>query len=82
MMAKGFEVLEMLIPTGGWVIVGNDWEGVQFIEAEPITKAQFEAGFAAVDAWKAEQEATNAAQKNALLEQLGITADQAKLLLS
>ena len=81
-MARGFEVLEMLIPTGGWVIVGDTWDGIQFIEAEPITKAEFEAGFAAVDAWKAQQEAAKAAEKTALLAKLGITDDEAKLLLS
>ena len=72
----------MLIPTGGWVISGDDFEGIQFIEAEPITKAEFEAGFAKVDAYKAEQDAKAAAAKTALLDRLGITADEAKLLLS
>ena len=72
----------MLIPTGGWVITGEDWEGVQFIEATPITKAQFEAGFAQYDAWKAQQDAKAIADKAALLAKLGITADEAKLLLS
>lgn len=81
-MATGAEVLEMLIPTGGWAITGDDWQGVQFLEAEPITKAQFDAGFAAFDAWKAEQVATKTAEKTALLAKLGITADEAKLLLS
>ena len=81
-MAKGSEVLRFLIPEGGWVISGNDWEGVQFFEATPITKAQFEAGFAQYDAWKAEQDAKVAADKAALLTKLGITADEAKLLLS
>jgi hypothetical protein len=81
-MALGCEVLGMLIPTGGWVILGNDWEGVQFIEAAPITKEQFEAGFAQYDAWKADQDAKAAAEKTALLAKLGITADEAKLLLS
>ena len=80
-MATGAEVLEMLIPSG-WVIVGDDYEGIQFIECEPITKAQYEAGFAAYDAWKAEQDAKAAADKAALLAKLGITADEAKLLLS
>jgi hypothetical protein len=81
-MATGSEVLAMLIPTGGWVIAGDEFEGIQFIEAEPITKAEFEAGFAKVDAWKTQQEATKAAEKAALLAQLGITDEQAKLLLS
>ena len=81
-MAKGFEVLLMLIPNGGWAIYGDDYEGIKFIEAEPITKAEFEAGFAQYDAWKAEQDAAKAQAKAALLAQLGITEEQAKLLLS
>jgi hypothetical protein len=81
-MAKPREVLEMLIPNGGWAISGDEYEGIQFLECEPITKAQFEAGFAQYDAWKAEQDAAKAGQKAALLNRLGITEDEAKLLLS
>jgi hypothetical protein len=80
-MATGAEVLSMLIPSGGYVIYGNDFEGIEFIEAKPITKEQFEAGFAEYDAWKAEQDATKAAAKQALLDKLGITAEEAQLLL-
>ena len=81
-MATGAEVLSMLIPTGGWVINGDEWSGIQFIEATPITEAQFAAGFAQYDANKAEQDAKAIADKAALLAKLGITADEAKLLLS
>ena len=81
-MATGGQVLSMLIPTGGWVITGDEFEGIQFIECEPITKAEFEDGFAQYDTWKAEQNATQATAKAALLAQLGITEEQAKLLLS
>jgi hypothetical protein len=81
-MATGGQVLSMLIPTGGWVITGDEFEGIQFIECEPITKLEFEDGFAQYDTWKAEQNATQATAKAALLAQLGITEEQAKLLLS
>ena len=81
-MAKASDVLSMLIPTGGWVTTGNEWDGVQFIEATPITEAQFNAGFAQYDAWKAEQDAQAAADKAALLAKLGITADELQTLLS
>lgn len=81
-MATSTEVLGMLIPNGGYVLVGDKYEGIEFIECEPITKAEFEAGFAQYDAWKAEQEAKAEADKAALLTKLGITADEAKLLLS
>jgi hypothetical protein len=80
-MAQGFEVLQMLIPTGGWAIIGDDYENIQFLECEPITKQQYEAGFAQVDAWKAEQDATKAAQRQALLARLGITEEEARILL-
>ena len=76
------EVLSMLIPTGGWILTGNDYEGIEFLDCEPITKAQFDAGFAQYDAWKAEQDPQAASDKAALLAKLGITADEAKLLLS
>ena len=81
-MATGADVLSKLIPTGGWYIAGNEYEAIQFIECEPITKEQFEAGFAEADAWKAEQDAARAAAKAALLAKLGITTDEARLLLS
>jgi len=81
-MADSIDVLNMLLPNGGWVLVGDEYEGINFVECEPITKAQFEAGFAQYDAWKAEQDATKAAEKAALLDRLGITAEEAKLLLS
>ena len=81
-MARADEILKMLIPDGGWIVTGHDYEGIQFLECEPITKAQFTAGFAQYDAWKAEQDAKAATDKAALLAKLGITADEAKLLLS
>ncbi len=80
-MATGAEVLSMLIPTGGWVIAGDDFDSIQFIEADPITEAEFKAGFAKVDAWKAQEEAKSAQAKAALLERLGITEEEARLLL-
>jgi len=81
-MARGNQVLMMLIPNGGWIISGDEYDGITFLECEPITKAEFEAGFAQYDAWKAEQDSKAATDKAALLAKLGITADEAKLLLS
>lgn len=81
-MATGAEVLGMLIPTGGWVITGDDFVGIQFLEATPISEKQFTDGFAQFDAWQVEQNAKTAANKAALLAKLGISADEAKLLLS
>ena len=82
-MAKGGEVLTMLCPEKEWVISGDDFDSIQWVKGEPITKAQFEAGFAQYDAWKAEQDAQAAADKasaTAKLEALGLTADDLKAL--
>jgi hypothetical protein len=81
-MHKGADVLQMLIPNGGWAISGDEYEGIQFLECEPISKEEYEAGFAKYDAWKAKQDAAKASKKAALLDRLGITEDEAKLLLS
>ena len=81
-MAKSYEVLAMLIPQGGYVQYGEEYEGIQFLECEPITKAEYEAGFDQYDAWKAEQDSARATQKAALLDRLGITEEEAKLLLA
>jgi hypothetical protein len=81
-MARAAEVIRMLLPDGGYVLVGDDFEGLQFTDCKPITKAQFEAGFAKYDAWKLEQDAAKAAEKQAILNRLNITAEEALLLLS
>lgn len=80
-MIKGSDVLAMLRPNGGWIMRGNEYEGITFVECEPLTKEQFEAGFTQYDAWKAEQDAAKAATKAALLARLGITETEAQLLL-
>ncbi len=81
-MAKSYQVLAMLIPNGGYVQYGEEYEGIQFIECEPITKKQYEDGFAQYDAWQAQREAELNNAKTALYEKLGITAEEAKLLLA
>ena len=80
-MADAINVLNMLIPDGGWVLVGDEYEGIDFVQCEPITKKQFTDGFAKYDAWKLEQDAAKAIQRQAILDKLGLTADEAKLLL-
>lgn len=82
-MATVSDVLFMLIPTGGWVITGDDFNSIRYDEGvTPITRKQFDDGFAQYDAWKAQQESEKTAQRQALLNRLGITEDEAKLLLS
>lgn len=82
-MTNPSDVLYFLIPQGGWVMQGDTYEGIEFLECAPITKEEFEAGFSQYDAWKAEQDAAKAAKKaaaEAKLEALGLTPDDLKAL--
>ena len=82
-MATGGEVMSMLKPEGGWAITGDDYEGIQFIDCDPLTKAEFTAGFAKCDALKIEKETKIEADKasaQAKLAALGLTADDLKAL--
>jgi hypothetical protein len=82
-MVTGGDVLQMLIPTGGWVIVGEDFDSIRYDEGvAPITKKQFDDGFAAYDSWKAAKEAEVQTRRDALLTRLGITQEEANLLLA
>lgn len=81
-MAKSWEVLGMLIPDGGYVQRGSEYEDIEFLECEPITKAEYEAGFAKFDEMKAQKEAEIAAAKNAVYEKLGLTPDEVAALFS
>jgi len=81
--ATGAEVLAMLIPTGGWVINADDFDSIRYDEGiKPISKKQFEAAFDEVQNWKITQDAIQAQAKAELLNRLGITAEEAQLLLS
>jgi len=82
-VATNYDVLQMLIPNGGYVQVGDTYEGIDFVECEQITKEQYEAGFAQFDAFKAEQDAAKAAKKaaaEAKLAALGLDADDLQAL--
>jgi hypothetical protein len=92
-MIKGSDVLTMLLPNGVWSIIGNDYENIQFIECEPISKADYELGFTTyencklqkdeLDRQTAEQElAEKDAAKQAVLAKLGLTANEVAALLS
>lgn len=81
-MATAGEVMSMLIPSGGWVVKGESFEDIEFLECDPITKKQFEDGFKKFESWKEANEAAAQAKKEAILNKLGLTEDEAKLLLS
>jgi len=82
-MANGSDVLNMLLPQGGWIIAGNDFNTIIWVDDRPrCTESEFEAGFSQYEVLKAEQEAKVEADKAALLAKLGLTADELKTLLS
>jgi hypothetical protein len=82
MAITGGDVMTYLLPDGGWSIHGEDFDSVVFDKgAKTITQAQFEAGFDSYAAWKIEQDAIKADAKSALLNRLGITEEEARLLL-
>ena len=82
-MAKLNDVLRMLSPNLEYVAYGDNYEDIDWVGKKPaITKEQFEAGRIEYDAWKAEQDAEKASQRQAILDRLGITAEEAQLILS
>jgi hypothetical protein len=82
-MATVAEVLQMLRPGAGFVVIDNDLSTVVYDEGvKPVTQKEFDDGLANFDSVQAEKESIKIAAKTALLNKLGITAEEATLLLS
>jgi hypothetical protein len=82
-MATAADVLNYLIPTGGWTIQGSDFASIVYDDGViAVSKSAFDSAFAEVDNLNARKLAEAQANKAALLDRLGITADEAALLLS
>jgi len=78
-MIKTGDVLEFLIPNGGWILSGEDFSGVQFLECEPITEKQFNDGIKLFEAKQiADAEAKEQAKASLIAKfaALGLTADE------
>ena len=81
-ISKGKEVMEYLRPNGGWVIYGEDFDSIQYFDGcEPIAKKLFNDTLADIENMVAAKEAAKAAAKQDILERLGITEEEARLLL-
>jgi hypothetical protein len=74
-------VLEMLIPSGGWACSGIEYENIQFLECQSITKAAYEQGIKDYPVWAKKRDEAEALKKTSLLARLGITAEEAAILL-
>ena len=82
-MALHKEVISYLRPNGGIIATGDEYEGIEFVWAEPFTEAEYKAAFAKVDELNAQKEADDAAAKasaQAKLAALGLNADDLKAL--
>ncbi len=78
-MAKPGEVLELLCPNFEYVLIGQNYEDIDWLGKDaPITKLEYESGFAKADALKAKQEVAKAEAKQtaqAKLAALGLTVE-------
>jgi len=78
------DVLSMLCPAGGWIIYGDDFDTITWVDDRPrCTKKQFTDGFDQYEVWKAQQDAIQAAVKataQAKLAALGLTVEDLQAL--
>jgi len=83
-MSYLLKAIRKLKPDSEFSFIENDYSTIEWhiLEGEAPTQAEIDAAIKQVKADEAQSEATKAAEKAALLDRLGITADEAKLLLS
>ena len=76
------EVLTAKYPNAQWSLNGDDYEGLTWLsETKKPTKAELDADAASLEQEKETAKLEKEAAKTALLDRLGITADEAALLL-
>jgi hypothetical protein len=75
------KAIQFIRPNAQFVLAGDDLTWFDEEQTEP-TEAEIEAGFVAYQAAQIAEAEVKAAQKAALLDRLGITQDEAKLLLA
>ena len=82
-MATGAEVLSYLCPNVQWAMSDDDFDTIVWVNVDeaPITKKQYQDGFAKYDAWKAKQDADKEAARQAILDRIGLTSDELKTIL-
>jgi predicted amidohydrolase YtcJ len=79
---KTSDVLAYLRPEGGWVIWGEDFDSIRWDEnVTPLTKKELDQGLKDYPKWKAAQDSAKEAARQAILDRIGLTADEAKLIL-
>lgn len=72
-MAKGYEILSILLPEGGWVIYEDNFDSIIYDDGvTPITKEQFTKAFTDFDNLVVQKEIELKAKRQAALEKLAI----------
>jgi hypothetical protein len=76
------EAIKTLAPKAEWTLSGNDYNDIVWLSDDPKPSlAEIEAEIALIPVRKQEAKIETENKKAALLEKLGITADEAKILL-
>jgi len=82
---KTLEILRKLRPEGGWILTGEDFNSVQWVGIKPITNAEYSKELLTIEDYVISKEQNDieakATAKAELLAKLGITAEEAALLL-
>lgn len=78
------KAVKKLKPTSEFVIFNNDYSTIEWhkLEGEPPTESEIESAIEEIKAEEIEESNAKATAKADLLEKLGISEDEAKLLLS
>jgi len=77
------KAIRKLKPTAEFSFTDNDYSTIKWdvLEGNPPTQVEIDTAIEQIKADEITQTATKAAQRQALLERLGITEDEARLLL-
>jgi hypothetical protein len=83
MILNIIEAIHILRPDSEWVIQGEDYAGLEWLDKKQTkpTEEEIKAKIAELPALKAAAAAQKATEKAALLARLGITSEEAALLL-
>lgn len=78
----GAEVIKMFAPDAEFTIYGDDYDSIIWHKGTPeVSEKDYLAGFATLEQHKANLAKEKAEKKSALLEKLGITEQDAEILL-
>lgn len=77
------EIFQMIRPDGGWVVYEGDLNATVYDEGvEPVTEEEFGQAMLDYPAWKTAKDEELVNRRQAILDRLGLTEDEAKLILS